>query len=160
MKKNTVGEILLRLVVCEPTTLPTGCWEYPRRDTKGYGRAALDGRERKVHQIVYEHFVGPMPIGLIPDHLCRNRCCANFEHIEPVTYKVNKQRSADPNRAKTHCKFGHPYNERNTYVKKSGARGCRACGALRRRRHVARLKADLAALQGTDTPPTPAPPQP
>lgn len=38
------------------------------------------------------------------------------------------------NRAKTHCPYGHPYDEENTYRPPSGGRFCRACGREAQRR--------------------------
>jgi HNH endonuclease len=37
----------------------------------------------------YEHFVSPIPAGQMPDHLCRNRACCNWAHLEPVTNREN-----------------------------------------------------------------------
>jgi len=36
------------------------------------------------------------------------------------------------NTLKTHCPKGHPYDEANTYINKSGGRECRECKACRR----------------------------
>jgi hypothetical protein len=43
-------------------------------------------------------------------------------------------------RARTHCKYGHPWNEENTYFTKGGAKVCRICHKLKMRRLVAAKK--------------------
>jgi hypothetical protein len=45
-----------------------------------------------VHRDVYEQLVGPIPEGLVLDHLCRNRSCCNPAHLEPVTTAENVRR--------------------------------------------------------------------
>src|SRR5438445_4296974 len=87
-RTHTIQDLLLRLVICEPTTLPTGCWEWPGGLIRGYGQSGQTSPRGLVHRVVYEHFRGPVPEGLELDHLCRNRKCANFEHLEPVTHSV------------------------------------------------------------------------
>lgn len=71
----------------------TGCWEWLRaRHPDGYG-AAWDGkRVRRAHRVMYERLVGPIPTGLVLDHLCRNPGCVNPAHLEPVTDAVNLRR--------------------------------------------------------------------
>src|ERR1051326_2493639 len=64
------------------------CWLL--RGTKGYGNIHIStspGREIKVpaHRFVYELLVGPVPDGLVLDHLCRVKNCVNPAHLEPVT---------------------------------------------------------------------------
>jgi hypothetical protein len=77
--------------------------------------------------------VGPIPENMVLDHLCRNRCCCNPAHLEPVTQKVNTHRArawmagAEFQRNKTHCKNGHPYSGDNLRTCKDGKRACRAC---------------------------------
>lgn len=81
------------------------------------------------HRFSYETFIGPVPEGLELDHLCRNTRCVNPEHLEPVTHKVNMQRSSTfsaENAAKTHCPRGHEYSDTNIWWYR-GRRYCRVC---------------------------------
>jgi hypothetical protein len=76
----------------------TPCWIWQLsigRD--GYGRAKRRGRaggEQNAHALYYEELVGPIPAGLVPDHLCGIRECVNPEHLEAVTQLENSQRGA------------------------------------------------------------------
>ena len=71
----------------------TGCWEWQGALSAGYGAVGgSDGRKIFVHRWVYEHLVGDIPEGLVIDHLCANRRCANPEHLDPVTRAVNNAR--------------------------------------------------------------------
>lgn len=107
----------------------------------GYGTLMIDGRNIKAHRLAYELFVGPIPKGLVLDHLCRVRRCVDPNHLEPVTSAENTRRAA---RLITHCPAGHPYDDKNTRVTPDGGRICRAChcarerAAYRRRQEVSR----------------------
>lgn len=128
------------------TSNPSACWEWPgATNGVGYGvvgRGGKSGSNCYVHRVVYEHLVGQIPAGLVLDHLCRNRICANPAHLQPVTHQVNLTRGEGPsgaNARKTKCPQGHPYDLMNTYYEPGGARKCRACAreyqrALRLRR--------------------------
>lgn len=71
-----------------------GCWEWRgQRSTTGYGRICF-GQWRYAHRLAYEYFIGPIAPGLELDHLCRNPLCANPNHLEPVTHKINMERGA------------------------------------------------------------------
>jgi hypothetical protein len=55
------------------------------------------------------------------------------------------------NRAKTHCKRGHPFDGKNTYVDRSGRRHCRICVKARsvkwRIENLERYRASQRALK-------------
>jgi hypothetical protein len=136
-KRNTIHDVLERLIICEPSTLATGCWEWPGGKTcGGYGKVTMAKKTRIVHKLAYEHLVGSVPDGLQLDHLCRNPCCANVEHLEPVTGRENLMRGTSfsaLNARKTHCPQGHELAGANLLVSK-GARICRTCKREKGRR--------------------------
>lgn len=133
-----IYEVMERLVICKPSTLDTGCWEWSGgTNNDGYGQANIGKVKQKVHRVMYEHFIGKIPEGLETDHLCRNRKCANPYHLEPVTHQENTLRGfgiTAQNARKTECKQGHPLNEENTYLNPRGGRRCRICATLNKER--------------------------
>lgn len=96
------------------------------------------------HRWAYELVVGPIPVGLTIDHLCRNPACVRPSHLEVVTMLENNLRAPTSvtaiNSAKTHCPKGHPYDESNTYLMPSGGRDCRTCINERSARYRARQR--------------------
>ena len=113
-----------------------GCWEAthttpcgnPKKDGTKYRRAFIRvaGRTRFLHAVVWELFNGPVPAGLVLDHLCRNTRCVRPDHLEPVTQGENVARGDRHKIPRTHCAEGHLLDEANT-VRRSGARVCRIC---------------------------------
>lgn len=98
--------------------------------TAQYGRARVDGRMQQAHRVAYEDVIGPIPDGLVIDHLCRNTRCVNPLHMEPVTIAENVRRGYEA-KNQTHCKRGHDLN--NARIGKQGNRHCRECETARRR---------------------------
>ena len=81
------------------------CWVWQRgRYTNGYGQIRVGGKTRQTHRVAYEIWKGPIPTGLVLDHLCVNRPCCNPEHLEAVTYAVNNQRAVDSHRRQRYDK--------------------------------------------------------
>lgn len=71
----------------------TGCWDWQWfKNPAGYGQVRDDGRVRRAHHVYYERAHGPLPDGLVIDHLCRNTSCVNPDHLEAVTHAVNTHR--------------------------------------------------------------------
>jgi hypothetical protein len=130
----------------------SGCWEwqgslYPA----GYGQFYL-GNYKAVysHRWAYEYYIGPIPEGLVIDHLCRNRKCVNPAHLEAVTQKININRGAG-NTSKTHCPRGHAYSEENTYLFR-GRRRCKACSRERCRMYKQTREATYHSKVKSDGP--------
>jgi hypothetical protein len=71
----------------------SGCWVWQRHlGPEGYALKRRDGKKMPAHRYYYELYKGPIPEGLLIDHLCRNRACVNPVHMEPVTAKENAAR--------------------------------------------------------------------
>lgn len=113
-----------------------GCWVWQNAcNSKGYGQVSICGKVRSTHRVAYELLVGSIPAGLHLDHRCRNHPCCNPAHLEPVTNKVNCERSARA--TKTHCIHGHALAGANLVIKsrRNGLtiRNCRTCANTLRR---------------------------
>jgi hypothetical protein len=143
MRPNTIHDVLLRLVIHEPSTLPTGCWLWPgRKCAGGYGQLSMSMKLTMVHIAVYEHFCGAVPKGLELDHLCRNRLCANFEHLEAVSHDVNCRRGPQFGMRITHCKNGHEMTADNVLPNPKGYHICRICRELYLKEYRARHRGE------------------
>ncbi|MHB1432014.1 MAG: HNH endonuclease signature motif containing protein [Streptosporangiaceae bacterium] len=102
---------------------------------------------------MYEALFGPIPPGLVIDHVAARGCtrtdCCSPEHLEAVTQAENTRRGrsfAPANAAKNRCgTCGAEFDMFNTYWRPNrGGRDCRRC--VRDRGHRYRLrKRQLAA---------------
>ncbi len=121
---------------------PNDCWEWLACVSPvGYGRFGWEGKAHEVHRVVYTLLVGPIPAGLVIDHICHteacrkvnreclHRRCQNPLHLSPVTRKANVMRAINPitiNARKTECAKGHPYTP-ETQIIDGGYRRCILC---------------------------------
>jgi len=112
------------LGLCIPPQV--GAWA----NGNGYYRVTLPQRRMYIHVLAFIEKYGPVPRGMVLDHLCRNRWCRNADHLEPVTNTENILRGESPparNARKTRCPNGHEYR-----VTRDGYRRCRTCDYRRR----------------------------
>jgi hypothetical protein len=143
---NTIDDVMARV----RQDGRSGCWEWTgARNDLGYGYVQFGGRNRRVHRVVYEHFVGAIGNGLVIDHLCRNRGCCNPSHLRAVTQAENMHAPGSlcvnvEKVAQTHCVHGHLFDDENTIIKSNGCRDCRRCGRDRTARYKARKRLDVA----------------
>lgn len=105
-------------------------------DWEGYAIGSLNGRDGRMHRLVWEYFNGPIPAGYTIDHVrargCQHRACCNVAHMEVVTPGENVARGNSPsslNKLKTHCPKGHPLSGTNLSkaAARQGRRACREC---------------------------------
>lgn len=122
----------------------TGCYLWLGAiNSDGHGNfTRMSPRKHSVaaHRMAWELANGPIPPGLVIDHLCRVRPCVNPSHLRAVTSRENTLCGIGPAAMcakRTHCPHGHPYDINNTYRHKANgrvARRCRTCLAARRKR--------------------------
>lgn len=127
------------------------CWPWQGAINRtGYGFIGSGNRNILAHRLSYELQVGPIPDGLVIDHVaargCTLRNCVNPAHLEPVTADENTRRGNGigmQNAAKTHCPRGHEYDK----LYKHGEimeRVCSTCAREALRRFRARARARKA----------------
>lgn len=79
--------------------MDSACWLWTagtRKNKKGggeYGKFRVGASIVSSHRFAYEIIVGPIPAGLVLDHVCgKETRCVNPSHLEPVTPKINQER--------------------------------------------------------------------
>jgi hypothetical protein len=151
----TQNERILERFMAKVEKQEDGCWFWiAATDRQGYGQFSFSSRRRvaRAHRVAYELLVGPIPDGLILDHLCRNPSCVNPTHLEAVTVGENTLRGNSPaaqQARQTHCKRGHPFTPENTRME-AGGRRCRICRQADRRARTLRERADRLTGAGAD----------
>lgn len=130
----------------------SGCWHWTAQlDKNGYGkvRPVDPWTTTRAHRLMYQALVGPIPVGLVPDHECHTRSlawcpggptCIHRRCVFPgdlslVTQLVNVRRGH--NGPRDDCNYGHPLAGSNLVIYKGRGgkpeRGCKACRRERSR---------------------------
>lgn len=122
-------EFLDRRVVASDRGHATPCLEWTAALHLGYGWVSHNGKPQLAHRLAYQAIRGPIPKGLVIDHLCCNRKCLNPDHLEAVTLAVNTRR-AHPNYFTddmTVCPKGHALTPGYVIPTSKGSRRCLRC---------------------------------
>lgn len=117
------------------------CWLWTGAKThNGYGSTTHEGKFWQSHRLSYTAHVGPIPDGMVIDHLCRVTNCVNPTHLQAVSQHVNILRGESLwaiNARKTHCHRGHDLAA-DGYLNGRGKRICRPCRVIRNEQYRAR----------------------
>lgn len=134
---------------------PQKCWEWKAHiSTQGYGVFWWNGSNRVASRISYmiHHGVAHLDKDVEICHTCDNPPCVNPNHLFFGNAKVNAIDRNKKNRHnidysihnsnifKTHCKWGHLFDDRNTGIRKNGNRYCKDCKNRRTKERNERLK--------------------
>lgn len=68
-----------------------GCWLWTASTRNGYGAITWRGRMVYAHRVSWSLVHGPIPAGLMIDHLCHTTRCVNPRHLRVVTHKQNME---------------------------------------------------------------------
>ena len=60
-------------------------------DRGGYGIFTALDSDKRAHRYAWERANGPIPEGMVIDHMCHNRACVNIEHLRLATTKQNAE---------------------------------------------------------------------
>lgn len=122
-------EFLARRVEPQDRGYASPCLEWTAALHLGYAWVSHKGKPQLGHRLAYSYAVGPIPDGLVIDHLCRNRKCINPEHLEAVEHGVNTRRAhpAYSTDDMTVCAHGHSLTEGYVLPASNGSRRCLRC---------------------------------
>ena len=117
----------------------TGCWRsLTYLNNKGYASLRIEGKIYLVHRLslyIFKDFDLKGELLALHKKECKFTDCWNPDHLYAGTHKNNTQDIIEVGNCagmdNTHCKHGHLYNKKNTYITPTGYRQCRKCHSKR-----------------------------
>jgi hypothetical protein len=109
----------------------------------GYTFVVHNKKTTGAHRVSWELLNGPVPTGLVVDHICSNRACVAPDHLRVITQQENIMAGRHSVDNRSHCNQGHPFIKENIMTRKNGHRECAECNRVRARAVWARKKASL-----------------
>ena len=80
-------------IAIEDRGYETPCWIWQRsKHYLGYGNVHRVDQSKYAHVVYYTAKYGPVPDGLVLDHLCEQKDCVNPDHLEAITQTENIRR--------------------------------------------------------------------
>ena len=65
------------------------CWLWTAATDRGYGFFFNGTKMVPAHRWAYENSTGPIPEGMLIDHICHTKACVNPAHLRLATQKQN-----------------------------------------------------------------------
>lgn len=59
--------------------------------SSGYGNLRVEGRKVQAHRFAWEQARGPIPVGMLIDHICHVKSCVNVDHLRLATVAENSR---------------------------------------------------------------------
>lgn len=75
-----------------------GCYLWTGRKISGYGVFHLKGTQYSAHRVAFERSKGPIPAGMVIDHICHNPACVRPSHLQAVSHKANMENRSGAHR--------------------------------------------------------------